>query len=210
MQLQTVIVYQRNSRIWINNTKRDRNMKSFSEYLTESKKTYDFKNGIAGEYAAECKSKLEDALGKFGVLKVTDGKRVPISKRPLDFPQLENIDVTYFETEVTYPTTTQVLQEYLGKCCNIPQSNIIVRDPLAPQEEYQEEKKETPYEAMLNVEDMGGESAQESVAGNRTMDLLKELEKARQEREIDPMEGAPVGESSDIDDSENTKAVVGG
>lgn len=185
-------------------------MKSFSEYLTESKKTYDFKIGVAGDYATDCKAGIESALGKYGVVKVTDGKRVPISKRPLDFPQLENIDVTYFEAEVTYPTTVQVLQEYLGKCCNIPQSNIIVRDPLAPQEAYQEEKENEPYEAMLNTEDMGGESAQESVAGNRVMDLLKELEVARKEREIDPMEGAPSGESKDIDESENSKSVVGG
>lgn len=185
-------------------------MKSFSQYLTESKKTYDFKIGVAGDYAKDCKAGLETALGKFGVVKVTDGKRVPISKRPLDFPQLENIDVTYFETEVTYPTTTQVLQEYLGKCCNIPQSNIIVRDPLAPQEEYQEEKEQEPYEAMLTTEDMGGESAQESVAGNRVMDLLKELETARKEREIDPINGTPTGESKDIDESENNKSVVGG
>jgi hypothetical protein len=42
------------------------------------------------------------------------------------------------------------------------------------------------------------------------MELLKELEKARQEREIDPMEGVPTGESKDIDNSENSKAVVGG
>jgi hypothetical protein len=185
-------------------------MKSFSQYLTESKKTYDFKIGVAGDYATDCKAGLESALGKYGVVKVTDGKRVPISKRPLDFPQLENIDVTYFEAEVTYPTTVQVLQEYLGKCCNIPQSNIIVRDPLAPQEEYQEEKENEPYEAMLNTEDMGGESAQESVAGSRVMDLLKELEVARKEREIDPIAGTPSGESKDIDESENSKSVVGG
>ena len=185
-------------------------MKRFSEYLTESKKTYDFKIGVAGDYATDCKKDLEAALGKFGVTSMTDGKRVPISKRPLDFPQLENIDVTYFDAEVTYPTTTQILQEYLGKCCNIPQSNIIVRDPLAPQEEYQEEKEDQPYEAMLNTEDMGGESAQENVGGDRVMDLLKELEKARQEREIDPTESVSPGESKDIDDSENSKAVVGG
>lgn len=185
-------------------------MKSFSEYLTESKKTYDFKIGVAGDYASECKSGLENALGKYGLVKITDGKRVPISKRPLDFPQLDNIDVTYFEAEVTYPTTVQVLQEYLGKCCNIPQSNIIVRDPLAPQEDYQEERPNEPYEAKLNTEDMGGESAQADVAGNRVMDLLKELEVARKEREVDPIAGTPTGESKDIGESENSKSVVGG
>ena len=41
------------------------------------------------------------------------------------------------------------------------------------------------------------------------MDLLKELEIARKEREIDPMESAPKGESADIKDSENSKAVIG-
>jgi hypothetical protein len=42
------------------------------------------------------------------------------------------------------------------------------------------------------------------------MDLLKELEVARKEREVDPVMGTPKGESKDIDESENTKAVVGG
>jgi hypothetical protein len=42
------------------------------------------------------------------------------------------------------------------------------------------------------------------------MDLLKELEIARKENEHSGAEGAPVGESSDIGDAENTKAVVGG
>jgi len=42
------------------------------------------------------------------------------------------------------------------------------------------------------------------------MNLLKELETARKENEHSGAEGAPVGESSDIGDVENSKAVVGG
>ena len=49
---------------------------------------------------------------------------------------------------------------------------------------------------MLATEDMGGESAQESVGDSRVMNLLKELEVARKEREIDPMAGAPKGETA--------------
>ena len=185
-------------------------MKSFSEYLTESKKTYPFKLGVAGEVPEGFDERLKMGLEKYGVSSISAGKRTPISKRPLDFPQLQNTEVTYYEFELQYPTTTQVLQEYLVNLCVIPNSHLIVRSPNEPQELYQEETEEKPYEAMLNTEDMGGESAQESVAGNRVMDLLKELEQARKEREIDPMEGAPAGESKDITDSENTKAVVGG
>ena len=57
---------------------------------------------------------------------------------------------------------------------------------------------------------MGGDSAQDDVAGARVMDLLKELEVARKEREHDPAAAAPVGDSSDIKNEENTTAVVGG
>jgi hypothetical protein len=41
------------------------------------------------------------------------------------------------------------------------------------------------------------------------MNLLKELETARKEREHDPMDGAPAGESKDIGDTENTKSTLG-
>ena len=184
-------------------------MRSFSEILTESKKVYPFKVGVAGELPEGFADRLETALQKYDVVKMSTGKKTPIQERPLDFPQLQNTEVTYFEVEVNYPTTVQVLQEYLGACCSVPQSHIIVRNPNEPQELYQAEKDDAPYEAMLATEDMGGESAQGDVGTSRVMDLLKELETARKERENDPMEGAPKGESKDIDDKENTKAVIG-
>ena len=184
-------------------------MRNFADYLTESKKTYEFKVGIAGERPDGCEDMIETGLQKFGITKMSAGKKTPIQERPLDFPQLQNMEVTYWEVDVSYPTTPQVLQEYIGKCCSIDQAHIIVRGANDPREEYQETKDDAPYEAMLDTEDMGGESAQESVAGNRVMDLLKELETARKERDNDPMAGAPVGESKDIDDSENAKSPIG-
>jgi len=185
-------------------------MRSFTEILTESKKTYEFKIGIAGDCPPECVDKLETALKKYNLSNMSSGKKTPIQERPLDFPQLQNMEVTYFEATVEYPTTPIVLQEYLGKCCGVDQSYIIVRNMNDPREEYQETKDDAPYETLLDKEDMGGESAQESVGGDRVMDLLKELETARKERDHDAAEGAPVGESSDIGDTENSKAVVGG
>jgi hypothetical protein len=85
-----------------------------------------------------------------------------------------------------------------------------VRNLGDPREEYQEIKDDAPYEAMLTKDDMGGASAQDNVSGNRIMSLLKELETVRKENEHSGAEGAPVGESTDIGDTENTKAVVGG
>lgn len=184
-------------------------MKRFTEYLTESKKTYQFKIGVAGELPENFNERLEMGLKKYGLVNVSSGKRVPISKRPLDFPQLQNTEVTYFEAEVNYPTTQQVMQEYLVNLCSIPKSHLIVRNPEEPQELYQEDVEEKPYESMLNTEDMGGESAQNAVGGSRVMELLKELETARKEREIDPVESVKAGKSKDIGEAENAKSTIG-
>ena len=187
-------------------------MRSLSEILTESKKTYPFKIGVAGEVPEHFEEHLKTCLAKYKVIEMSAGKKTPIQERPLDFPQLQNMEVTYYEVELQYPTTTQVLQEYVGKCCSVDQSHIIVRNPNEPQEEYQEPKTEEDktYEPMLTKEELESESAQDSVGGGRVMELLKELEKARKESENNPAAAAPTGESKDIDSSENSKAVVGG
>ena len=163
----------------------------FQELLNESKKTYNFKIGIAGELPEGCEDNIKSCLEKYSVATMSKGKKTPIQERPLDFPQLENMEVTYYEVELNYPSTQQVLQEYIGQCCNISQAHIIVRNPDEMQEKYQEMPEDTTYETKLNTEDMGGESAQESVGDNRVMDLLKELEVARKEREHDPSAAAP-------------------
>lgn len=184
-------------------------MRSFKEILTESKKTYEFKIGVAGPLPEGFEDRMETVLKKFNVSNMTSGKKTPIQERPLDFPQLKNMEVTYFEIAVEYPTTAQVLQEYLGNSCSVDQSKIIVRNANDPREEYQDMDDTAPYEALLTKEDMGGESAQTEVAGNRVMSLLKELETARKENEYDGAAGAPKGKSTDIDKTENTKSTMG-
>lgn len=187
-------------------------MRSFSEILNESKKSYPFKIGVAGELPEGFADTLETALKKFGVTSLTSGKTTPIQERPLDFPQLQNMEVTYFDAEVNYPTTPQVLRGYLGTVCAVTESNIMVRRPDEPLEYYQEgmpKDGETTYETLLTKEDMGGTSAQPDVGGNRVMELLKELEQARKEREHDPAAAAPVGESEDISDVQNSKSPIG-
>ena len=157
-------------------------MKSINEYLTESKKTYKFKIGVAGELPESLNSRMRSMLEKFKVVNLSTGKKTPIQESPLDFPQLKNQEVTYWDLEVEYPTTTEVLRQYLGDSCSVHESHIIVHNPDAPVRENAEAKEEGTYEPLLAQEDMGGESAQESVGQTRIMDLLKELETARKER----------------------------
>ena len=74
-------------------------MKTFVEYLTEAKKTYKFKFGVAGELPEGFIDSCESCLQKFGLINMTPGKKTPIQERPLDFPKLQNVETTYFEAE---------------------------------------------------------------------------------------------------------------
>lgn len=161
-------------------------MKTFADYLTESKKTYKFKIGVAGTLPEGCVDRMESALQKYGVQNMSAGKKTPITERPLDFPQLQNMEVHYYETELAYPTTTQVLAEYISQSCGIDTAHLIVRNLDAPQEAYQDTEYTKVYEPKLGTDDMGGESAQENAGSNRVMTLLADLEKAKKERENDP------------------------
>ena len=185
-------------------------MKQFVEYLTEAKKTYKFKVRVAGELPENYADRLESALTKYEIVGISAGKKTPISEKPLDFPQLQNCEVTHYDVEVSYPVTAFVLEQYLVDETGAAHANLIVRgegDPVeAQQMEVADEK--APYESLLATEEMGGESAQDKVANNRTMDLLKELEASRKDRDTATMDDVPTGESKDIGDTENSKAVL--
>ena len=171
-------------------------MKSFKEFLTESAKTYKFKVRVAGELPEHFVDHMKANLAKYEVINLSAGKTTPITEKPLDFPRLQNMEVTHYEVELKYPATAHILERYLVDNCSIDHSRIIVRGENDPVEAQQEVNDDKPYEALLATQDMGGESAQESVGDSRVMSLLKELEVARKEREIDPMAGAPKGETA--------------
>jgi hypothetical protein len=164
-------------------------MKSLKEFLTESKKTYKFKIRAAGELPEGFVDKLETALNKYEVVSFSKGKTTPITERPLDFPQLTNCEVTTFDAEVSYPTTSHILESYLTLNTDYPASHLIVRGENEESEKYQEQKEEKEYNALLTTEELGGESAQDQVGDKRVMDLLKELETAKKENKFDPTKG---------------------
>lgn len=149
-------------------------MKSLTEYLTESEKTYCFKIKLAGEVSKEETEKLRSALEKFSVSSMSEGKRTPIQETPLDFPDLSNVNVTIFELEVKYPTIPPVLSEYISQVLNWPLHCVHVCNDL-----YDFSPENVENKNLLNTHEMGqaDPKAQELVGEKRTMDLLKELSK---------------------------------
>lgn len=180
-------------------------MKTIKEYLSESHKTYPWKVVVAGDIPEGFADDLKIHLEKFGVSKISKGKKTPIQERPLDFPNLNNTEVTFWDIELNYPTTDAVLKEYIGQVCKILASHIVVRNPNGPLEKLEDTKEETTYEALLTKEELDGECGQKLVGSLRVMDLIKELEAARKER--DDSSGFKM--ETPKAEPQNNKSVVG-
>jgi hypothetical protein len=183
----------------------------FEKYLAEAKKVYEFKIGVAGDMSEDFTDMLEGCLQRYSIASMSPGKKTPIQERPLDFPKLQNTEVTHYEVALNYPTTPQVLGEYIAQCCNCSPANIIVRSVNDPIEAYQEPKDDAPYEARLTKEEMeqADPKAQDHVGANRVMGLLQELEVARKSNEYSPIADVKAGNTTDITDTEGTMSPVG-
>ena len=80
-------------------------MKSFASYLTESKKTFDYRIKILGDTDAKFINALEEKLQQFDVITMSDVKRLPIQKTLQDFPGVENEGMSFFDVSFNYPAT---------------------------------------------------------------------------------------------------------
>ncbi len=169
-------------------------MSTFQKYLTESAKSYDYKIKIVGEIDKDFTTKMETALAKFEVAKMSAGKKTPIQTLPLDFPALSNESVTIFDVTTNYPASAREMKEYLGVHMNIPQTHIVVRKPGEPTEEYQEQMQvatQSEYKnKLMDIEykDSPEVNAEDFHSSKANMSLLKELLKDREENKDIPKE----------------------
>jgi hypothetical protein len=124
-------------------------MKTFKDYLTESKKVYDFKIKIAGDFSADKETCLKQCLERFAVASFKKSGTTPTQALPLDFPKIKNETVSIYEVTLDYPTTTFELRELIAAGCKLGADSVVVRKPGEPTEAYQEptEKREG---ALLN------------------------------------------------------------
>ena len=161
-------------------------MSTFKDYLTESTKSYDYKIKVAGTIADDFKNRMETALQKFELAKMSAGKKTPIMTLPLDFPQLSNESVTIFDVTTNYPVAVNTLKEYLADYMNMNASLIVVRKPGEPTEEYQADmqigQKSEYANKLYDIEykDAPKVNAEDFHSTKANMSLLKELLKDRE------------------------------
>ena len=164
-------------------------MGDFTKYLTESQKQYEFRVKIAGELDKGFGAKLEQALQKFEVAKISAGKTTPIQETPLDFPSMKNTSVTIYEVTTNYPASVFEMADYIAQQMGVTRDCVVVRKPNEPTEEYQEnmgkEKEESEFKSMLQdveYKDAPKVNAEDEFGDKANQSLFKELLKDRKER----------------------------
>jgi hypothetical protein len=129
-------------------------MKTFKEYLTESKKVYNFKVKVAGELPEKFQEGLTARLGRCGVMSVKKLTSTPIQESPLDFPELTNMEVTVFEVICEYPVTSPEISVEI-KNMGLDENCYRVRGANEPTEQEQVLAAAEPTgEALLDEIDL--------------------------------------------------------
>ena len=165
-------------------------MSTFTHYLTESTKTYEYKIKIAGYIEKDFATRLETALQKFEIQKLSAGKKTPIQSLPLDFPAVKNESVTIYDLKTSYPVAVRELKEYIADYMKISPACVVVRTPGEPTEEYQEQIAMAGQSEYVNklhdieYKDAPKVNAEDFHSTKANMSLLKELLKDREKIEF--------------------------
>ena len=182
-------------------------MSTFTKYLTEAIKTYEYRVKIAGDIDKDFTSRLETACQKFEVQKLSAGKKTPIQSLPLDFPALKNESVTIFNLSTSYPVSVRELKEYIADYMKISPACVVVRKPGEPTEEYQEQiANSTKSEYKNKLQDIEYKDApkvkgEDFHSTKANMSLLKELLKDREKTEF-----AKTEKTQEVQSKEDTPA----
>lgn len=86
-------------------------MKTFAQYLTESRKIHEYRIKIVGDVPAGFMKSFRDQLKKFDPQRISEPKTTPVMAQPRDFPNYPNQSVTMMDVEFRYPATPPQVQQ---------------------------------------------------------------------------------------------------
>lgn len=154
-------------------------MKSFKDYLTESKKVYEFKLKIVGDLPKDVTSSIKSALSEFSVGTVSAGKSTPIQEQHSEFPAHKNCAMTVFNVTTAYPANSLQVRDLVAAKLNVSTANIIARTLAEEKEaEINHANDKASGESVL-TKDYEASNNQKLVGEEQKMSLLKELGKTK-------------------------------
>jgi hypothetical protein len=160
-------------------------MKTFKEYLTESKKVYNFKIKVAGEIPEGFEASLKNRLERCRVVSFEKMTTTPVQKVPLDFPTLNNVEVTVYEAVLEYPVTAPEIAANI-KEMGLKEEHFRVRGSGEPSEIDQLIQDDEPSgEALLQdstYKETENVKHKDYFGADYNKGFLKDLEKVAKER----------------------------
>lgn len=154
-------------------------MKRFIDYLTDSKKTYDFKVKIANDEGDRTKVKIESSLVQFDPESCKQSIRTPIQESHLDFPTHKNISVTVYDVCLRYPATTEQVRAKVAECLGLSHACVIVRTLSEDAETDLNHQHDSVSKDPILGKPYDVESHQHCVGEEQKMALLKELNRTK-------------------------------
>lgn len=152
-------------------------MKSYKDYLTESKKTYEFKVKVAGDCPKDFAKQVKTALSRYHVEACSPGKNTPIQEIHSDFPNHKNVGISLFNVTLSYPTTSAQVLEAIAEKTSIASASIRVRTQLEEDELAINYKNMNQTGKAVLGTDYENENHQDLLGDKQTTNFLKELSK---------------------------------
>jgi len=133
---------------------------------------------------------MENCFAKYDLKTASKFRETPIQESPLDFPQVKNTPVFISEIVLQYPASRDYLNTKLADMLGVSKQRIVVyseNDPRFAETDLYISRMinhDNKGEAKLGKDDYKGEEAEDPKGTeDQRLDLLKDLEKARKERE---------------------------
>ena len=135
-------------------------MKSFAQYLTESRQTFDYRIKIVGDVPADFIRQFREALKKFDPEDIGAERKTPVMSRPTDFPGFPNESVTMMDVTFRYPATPPQIEQ-IAKLLGLETDRIVIH-----QRDYEESMDREllgidQQRDLLNNPDLGAPTAEQ-------------------------------------------------
>jgi len=153
-------------------------MKSFKEYLTESKKVYEFKIKLAGDFEKGGDA-IKKALAQYKVESCSSGKRTPIAETQPDFPNHKNTNVTVFDVVLAYPTNSPRVRAAVAEALGCGEECVKVRNLQEEAEDAINHQHDEKTGVSVLSKDYEASDNQKLVGDKHVFSLLKELGKTK-------------------------------
>ena len=154
-------------------------MKSFTDYLMESKKTWKFKIKTVHELTDEQCDRIEKHLMKYDSNGLGAAKKSILQSAPKDFPQHRGYEVFTYEFETNLSAVSSQIQNEVRSMLGLADNTFKIRGEHEPDHDDEAEAEAHEEDKSVKGEDFHGEKHIDGFIKD-LLNLRKEKEKGNE------------------------------